>query len=284
MRRESSRRRPWFCVPKPPPAVPAGPRIRKTWLIAGLLSLAVLAGVGIVWWLSSADGTVHYTTAPVTRGAVTRTVTATGTVNPVLTIIVGTYVSGVIQRLYCDYNTQVKKGQICAKIDPRPYQTVVDQNKANLAVAKAQLEKDKASLDLCASSTTIAMRRLARPMRSPRTRSTMPRTPTIRRRRRSASTRPHPAARGRARRRAGQSRLHQHRLAGGRHRGVAQRHHGADGRRELPDPDAVPDRDRPHQDAGRHQCERERHRRHQGRRQGDLHRRCVSRSAPSTAP
>jgi HlyD family secretion protein len=52
----------------------------------------------------------------------------------------------VIQDLQCDYNTQVKKGQICAKIDPRPYQTVVDQNKANLAVAKAQLEKDKANL------------------------------------------------------------------------------------------------------------------------------------------
>lgn len=68
------------------------------------------------------------------------------TVNPELTIIVGTYVSGVIQELYCDYNTAVKKGQVCAKIDPRPYQTVVDQNKANLAVAKAQLEKDKASV------------------------------------------------------------------------------------------------------------------------------------------
>jgi HlyD family secretion protein len=73
-------------------------------------------------------------------------VTATGTVNPVLTIIVGTYVSGVIQELSCDYNTRVKQGQICAKIDPRPYQTVVDQNKANLAEAKAQLQKDRANL------------------------------------------------------------------------------------------------------------------------------------------
>jgi HlyD family secretion protein len=55
-------------------------------------------------------------------------------------------VSGVIQQLYCDYNTQVKEGQICAKIDPRPYQTIVDQDKATLAVAKAQLEKDNANL------------------------------------------------------------------------------------------------------------------------------------------
>jgi HlyD family secretion protein len=137
---------PVILLPKPPALVPAGPRSRKSWLIAGLLSLAVLAGVAIVWWLSSSGGTVHYTTAAVTRGAVTRTVTATGTVNPVLTIIVGTYVSGVIQDLQCDYNTQVKQGQVCAKIDPRPYQSVVDQNKANLDEAKAQLEKDKASL------------------------------------------------------------------------------------------------------------------------------------------
>ncbi len=91
-------------------------------------------------------GTVRYTTAAVSRGNVTRAVTATGTVNPVLTIIVGSYVSGVIQDIHCDYNTEVKKGQICAKIDPRPYQSVVNQNKANLDVAKAQLEKDKATL------------------------------------------------------------------------------------------------------------------------------------------
>ncbi|MCX7297162.1 MAG: efflux RND transporter periplasmic adaptor subunit, partial [Hyphomicrobiales bacterium] len=107
--------------------------------------VALLVVAGAVWWLSSADGTVNYSTAPVALGTVTRTVTATGTVNPVLTIIVGSYVSGVIQDINCDYNTKVSKGQVCAKIDPRPYQSVVDQNAANLTQAKAQLEKDKAS-------------------------------------------------------------------------------------------------------------------------------------------
>ena len=101
---------------------------------------------GAVWWSLRATPTLQYMTVPVTRGAVTRAVTATGTVNPELTIIVGSYVSGVIQKLYCDYTTEVKTGQICAKIDPRPYQTVVDQAKATLAVARAQLEKDKANL------------------------------------------------------------------------------------------------------------------------------------------
>jgi HlyD family secretion protein len=105
-----------------------------------------LFGAVVAWWALSPGGAIHYTTASVTRGALAPAVTATGTVNPELTIIVGSYVSGVIQQVYCDYNTAVKKGQLCAKIDPRPYQTVVDDNKANLAVAKAQLEKDKASL------------------------------------------------------------------------------------------------------------------------------------------
>ena len=136
---------PVVLVPKPAPVAPAAPRPRKTWLIAGLLSLAVLAAIGVAWWLSSTGGNVRYTTAPVTRGEVTRAVTATGTVNPVLTIIVGSYVSGVIQEIHCDYNTEVKKGQICAQIDQRPYQTVVDQNRANLAVAQAQLVKDQAN-------------------------------------------------------------------------------------------------------------------------------------------
>lgn len=51
-----------------------------------------------------------YTVATVSRGPVTKVVNSTGTVNPVLTVMVGTYVSGVIQDLSCDYNTQVKKG------------------------------------------------------------------------------------------------------------------------------------------------------------------------------
>jgi HlyD family secretion protein len=73
-------------------------------------------------------------------------VTATGTVNPVLTVTVGSYVSGVIRDQYCDFNTRVRVGQLCAKIDPRPYQAVVNQDRANLANAKAQLLKDQANL------------------------------------------------------------------------------------------------------------------------------------------
>jgi HlyD family secretion protein len=133
-------------VPKPQPASSAYPFFGHPWLIGGMSAVVVVAAIAVVWWSLSSGGTIRYTTAAVTRGAVTRAVVATGTVNPVLTIIVGSYVSGVIQNLTCDYNTEVKQGQICAQIDPRPYQTVVDQNKANLMVAQAQIEKDKAAL------------------------------------------------------------------------------------------------------------------------------------------
>ena len=124
----------------------ARPTAWRRYVLAAIAGLLLAGGAGL-WWNGSRPASVHYMTAPVSRGAVARTVTATGTINPVLTIIVGSYVSGVIQELYCDYNTRVTKGQICAKIDPRPYQTIVDQDKAILAVAKAQLEKDKANLE-----------------------------------------------------------------------------------------------------------------------------------------
>ncbi len=74
--------------------------------------------------------------------------TASGTVNPVVIVQVGSYVSGVIQELHCDFNTRVRKGQLCAQIDPRPYQTAVDQDRANLQQARAQLAKDRTNLGL----------------------------------------------------------------------------------------------------------------------------------------
>jgi HlyD family secretion protein len=115
-------------------------------ILAAILAAALAAAAVAVWVHVRAAASVRYVTSPVTLGPITRVVSTTGTVNPELTIIVGSYVSGVIQQLFCDYNTEVKTGQVCAKIDPRPYQTAVDQARANLAVAKAQLQKDQASL------------------------------------------------------------------------------------------------------------------------------------------
>jgi HlyD family secretion protein len=113
--------------------------------LIGVSAIAAIAFATLVWY-GRANTTKAYTTVAVDTGAVAPTVIASGTVNPVTTIQIGTYVSGVIQTLWCDFNTQVHAGQLCAKIDPRPYQTVVDQGLANLATARAQLEKDRANL------------------------------------------------------------------------------------------------------------------------------------------
>jgi len=118
---------------------------RSTAALAATAVLALAAGAAYFWSVARSPA-VRYSTAPAGVGAVERAVSTSGTVNPVLTIIVGTYVSGVIVGLYCDYNTKVKEGQLCAQIDPRPYETAVDQAKAELATAKAQLSKDRANL------------------------------------------------------------------------------------------------------------------------------------------
>ncbi len=110
----------------------------------GLLVLGLLCAIWLFWWYEQPSGS-HYVTATVTRGNVVSAIVATGTVNPVATVQVGTYVSGTIQNLYCDFNTKVKAGQLCAKIDARPYQVVYDQATANLATAQAQLQKDQAN-------------------------------------------------------------------------------------------------------------------------------------------
>jgi len=108
--------------------------------------MVVLILVGaVVWWFALRAPPTSYVTAPVTRGDVTTTITASGTVNPVITVEVGTYVSGTIISLTCDYNTRVRKGQLCAKIDPAPYQIIVDEDDAVLATAKSQLVKDQAN-------------------------------------------------------------------------------------------------------------------------------------------
>ena len=112
--------------------------VRGHWAIVALLVLA--AGAGVVWWATHSAAPMHYVTVPVEHGVILRTATATGTVNPVLTIIVGAYDFGVIQNIYCDYNTEVRAGQVCAKIDPRPYQATFDQY-------SGQLRRDQAILD-----------------------------------------------------------------------------------------------------------------------------------------
>ena len=131
-----------FALPLPIAGALAGLSRRWRWFAIAVL----VAGAAVAWYRMSQPAGPSYATQSAGRGRVERTVTATGSVNPILTITVGSYVSGVIQDISCDFNTVVKKGQLCARIDPRPYQMVVEQDRASLATARAQLQKDQASL------------------------------------------------------------------------------------------------------------------------------------------
>src|SRR5437899_9565172 len=112
-----------------------------------VLALGVLGYLFFAWTRRSADGP-EYVTATVDRGPITATVAATGTLNPVTTVQVGTYVSGPIQGIFADFNTPVHRGELLARIDPRPFQVKVDDATAAIANARARLEKDRADAAL----------------------------------------------------------------------------------------------------------------------------------------
>src|SRR5216117_2358506 len=86
------------------------------------------------------SGAANYQTATVTRGPVTQEVTATGTLNPVVNVQVGSQVSGNIAKLFVDFNSAVKAGQLVAQIDPTLFQATVTQAEGDLASAQAALE------------------------------------------------------------------------------------------------------------------------------------------------
>jgi HlyD family secretion protein len=116
---------------------------RRKWLVlAGALSTA-LAGLATLAWLDGQSG-LRYRTATVSRGDVNVTVSATGNPNAVVTVQVGSQVSGNILALFADFNTKVTKGELIARIDPAPFQTRVNQAQANLDAARATVANSQA--------------------------------------------------------------------------------------------------------------------------------------------
>jgi HlyD family secretion protein len=123
--------------------------LKRHWLIAILIIAAV--AVLAAFQFKSSDK-AQYFTAKADRGDIRAVVEATGTINAVTTVQVGSQVSGTISRLYADFNSRVKKGQVVAQIDPSLFEGTLLQAKAdyanaeaNLASAKANLEKAKAA-------------------------------------------------------------------------------------------------------------------------------------------
>jgi len=119
-------------------------RMKKTYPVLALIGLALAAGGGYWWWSQrNAADAVQYRTAKLERGNLQATVSASGAVNPVTQVSVGTQVSGQIKELYVDFNSEVKAGQLIARIDPETFEYRVrsaqaDVDAANAAVVTAQ--------------------------------------------------------------------------------------------------------------------------------------------------
>jgi len=116
----------------------------KKLIISSIVIIAV--GITIFLGVKQRNNNPKFRLEKVVRGEIISSVTATGTVNPVTTVQVGTQVSGTIKEIYADFNSPVTKGQLIAQIDPAPFEAQVEQAKANLFSAKANKEKAEATL------------------------------------------------------------------------------------------------------------------------------------------
>lgn len=122
-----------------------------SFMLKFLIAIAVLAGIGAAAYRPAANywsqrNQPRWRTAEVVRGRIVADVKSTGTVQPVLQVSIGSFVSGPVTELYVDFNQVVKKGDLLAQIDPRLYQANVDQSKAQLATREADVGRAQALL------------------------------------------------------------------------------------------------------------------------------------------
>jgi HlyD family secretion protein len=132
---------------------------RKTVVIVAAAAV-VAVGLG-TWALVGGDAGLQYRTATVEHGDIDVTISATGNPNAVVTVQVGTQVSGVVVALFADFNSKVTKGELIARIDPAPFQAKVDQAQANLdasraTVANAQAVIQQAMVGIQAAKSSLA--------------------------------------------------------------------------------------------------------------------------------
>ena len=116
-------------------------------LLYGLAAMVAAAALGGYYRARSTAAPPEITTAPVTRGDIVESVGATGTLEAVTTVQVGTQVSGTIQQLSADFNSIVKKGQVIARLEPSLFQTQIEQARANLVRSQAEVERWRVTLD-----------------------------------------------------------------------------------------------------------------------------------------
>jgi len=119
--------------------------MRRAILIMSVLAVGLAIG-GYVFFNGERKAPVRYRSAAVERGSIISLVTATGTINPVVSVQVGTQVSGMIKSLHADFNSVVKAGDIVAMIDPEPFKARRDQAASNLDMSKANVARARTDL------------------------------------------------------------------------------------------------------------------------------------------
>ena len=119
-------------------------KVSSIWIIVGVVVVLAVAA----WLLSGSkkDTTVNFTTEAAGPTNIENSVTATGTIEAVKTVTVGTQVSGIIDKLYVDYNSTVKKGQVIAELDKQNLQSQLNSAKAQLSQAQANLQSAQSDL------------------------------------------------------------------------------------------------------------------------------------------
>src|SRR5262245_36829238 len=133
----------------------------KRAIIGLLIVCAVGAGAGAIY-VRGGGPEVQVQTLPITRGDIVDTVGATGTLQAVTTVQVGSQVSGNIQWLGADFNSIVKKSQVIARLDPSLFQAQVDQARANAAKAQADVVQAQANVDRAKVTLTDAQQKYTR--------------------------------------------------------------------------------------------------------------------------
>ena len=131
--------------------------MKKSFIAIGFVGIAVL-GAGAWWWSQGKTDAPTYKTAKIERGNLQATVSASGAVNPVTQVSVGTQISGQIKELYVDFNSEVRAGQLIALIDPETYEYRVRQAQADVDAAKAALLTQQAGLSKAKVDADFAMR------------------------------------------------------------------------------------------------------------------------------
>jgi len=121
--------------------------MKKNLLYIGSAVVLIVAGFFAYKAFAKTEQVISFETAKIGRGTISNTVTATGTLEAIKTVEVGTQVSGVIEKIYVDYNSQVKKGQLLAQLDETPLLTQLEQSKSSVDQSEAEVKYQKATFE-----------------------------------------------------------------------------------------------------------------------------------------